>query len=117
MVLKILKSNKGARIPFLITAHAFLFGGIDTLENGTIYVAAVHFSMALLNFGAALIVTRHPHRTNIILFILNAVFASFLSYTFFRAGNRGMHYAWALISLVSLAACIIYSLKARRSQD
>ena len=86
MHVKRLIRRKSVRFQLVLTGVAFLFGGIASLEDGNFPMAAVHFLMVLLNILAAAVVSKHPLRTNVALFIMNAVFAGVLSYMYYGAG-------------------------------
>lgn len=117
MQLQRLIRRKSVRFQLVLAGVAFLFGGIASLEAGNLPLTAVHFVMALLNILAAFIVSRHPFRTNIAIFILNAAFAGVVSYLYYQAGNDDMHYAWALISLIFVVGCVVFIIKSRRSKE
>ena len=106
--------RRSVKAQFIITGIAFLFGGIASMEEGNVPLIAVHFVMALINILAAAIVSKHPLRTNMVVFVTNAAFAAFLSYLYYRAGNDQMPYAWGFISLVSVAGCIVFYIRAKR---
>lgn len=109
--------RRSVRLQLILTGVAFLFGGIAGLEEGNVTLTVVHFVMALLNILAAVIVSKHPLRTNITLFIVNAVFAGVLSYLYYRAGNDQMPYAWGFISLVSIVGGVVYYIKEKRKRQ
>ncbi len=109
--------RSSVKVQLILTGVAFLFGGIASLEDGNVLLTAVHFIMALLNILAAFIVSKHPLRINIALFIVNAAFAGVLSYLYYMAGNDQMPYAWGFISLVSIVGCLVYYIKERRRRE
>lgn len=115
--MKRLIRRKSVRLQLVLAGVAFLFGGIASLEAGNLPLTAVHFVMALLNILAAFIVSRHPFRTNIVIFIVNAAFAGVLSYLYYLAGNDDMHYAWAFISLIFIVGCVVFIAKSRRKKE
>jgi hypothetical protein len=108
--------RRSVKAQFIITGVAFLFGAIASLEEGNVPLIAVHSVMALINILAAAIVSKHPLRTNIAVFVANAAFAAVLSYLYYRDGNDQMPYAWGLISLLSVAGCIVFYIRAKRQR-
>ena len=109
--------RKRDRVQLFLAGVAFLFGGIASLEGGNVLLAAAHFLMALLNMLAATIVLKHPFRTKISIFIINAVFSGVVSYLYYRAGNDQMPYAWGFISLIFIVGCVVFCIRSRRQKE
>ncbi len=115
--MKRLIRRKKVRLQLVLTGVAFLFGGIASLDNGNIPMAAVHFLVVLLNMLAATVVMKHPLRTNMSLFVVNAAFAGVLSYLYYRDGNNQMPYAWGLISVIYIVGSIVYYYRSKRRTE
>lgn len=115
--MKRLIRRKKVRFQLVLTAFAFLFGGIASLEDGNVLLAVPHFLLVLLNMLAATVVAKHSLKTNMSLFAVNAAFAGTLSYLYYRAGNDQMPYAWALISVIYIVGSMVYYYRSKRRTE
>ena len=106
--------RKRPRLQFALTAIVFILGGIDGLDNSDASLAVANFIVAFFNLAGAVLVVRLRHHTNIGLFILNAIFAAYVSYHMHMAGKHRLPYAWAFISLISIASIFRYWWRIKR---
>jgi hypothetical protein len=99
-------SKKYPKIMLVGTAIAFIFSGIDCLENNLLAIAVASFFVGAVNLAACFVHLRHPFFTKILLLVLNGAFAFLSSYVYFTAGRDLIQYGWAAVGLISIIAII-----------
>ena len=107
--------KKNPRIVSIISAVAFMAGGFDALENMSVAAGIAHFAVAAVNLLSARFILRHPRWTNLSIFMVNALFAAYLSYAFNAAGRHRIQYAWMLVCLINVVAGVIRFVRAGRA--
>ncbi|MCK4537361.1 MAG: hypothetical protein KAV42_01050 [Candidatus Krumholzibacteria bacterium] len=95
------------------TAMAFVASGVDSWQCGLIFLAIGSFLTAAINILASFFVLKHPLRTDVTLFFINAAFAALTSYTFFQVGKDKLPYAWAGVCGLYLIAPFVKIYRAR----
>jgi uncharacterized membrane-anchored protein YitT (DUF2179 family) len=108
--------KKRPRVLLIGTGLAFVASGVDSLECGLIMLAVSTFAAAAVNLLASLFIMRHPLRTDVILFFINAAIAAITSYSLFQAGKDKIPYAWAGICVMYMIAPFIKIYIARRKE-
>ncbi len=101
-------SDRKQKLPLIVAASVFLISALASFMSGNFTFAFLNLAMALLNFVALRFIERMPERTNALIHLANAVLAFFTAYDFFRAGKKGLPYAWLIAGLVFTIAFIIF---------
>ena len=89
-------------ISLVIGFVAFLFAGIDSLEQNFIILAVCNFLLAAANIISLYFLKDKTSTANIVLLILNASLAFIIAYSFYAVGKKALPAAWIIVGVVYL---------------
>ena len=96
------------RISLVIGFIAFLFAGLDSLEQNQLLLATSNFLLAIVNLANIFFIKEKKTTANIILLFLNACLAFIVSYSYFTSDKGFLPLAWLVVGLFY----VILSIKA-----
>ena len=95
-------SKKNPRIMLIGTGIAFIFSGLDCMENHLMVIAISSFIVGLINIITCFFIIKHPFFVKISMLIINSIFAFLSSYIYFEAGRDKIQYGWLAVGIISL---------------
>jgi hypothetical protein len=105
MILK-KKSELKIRLSLIIAAVAFIFTGIDSLDQNNLTLAASNFLLAAVNLGGFYFIKLHSVLLNTVLLIFNSFLAFIIAYNYFIAGKIALPLAWLLLGILYLIVAV-----------